>query len=70
MPGMGGIAAIRQIRALPGPAGGVKAIALTAYAGAADRRHALQEGMDAYLAKPVIIDVFYELVCELLEIDR
>ncbi|MDH3666582.1 MAG: response regulator [Paracoccaceae bacterium] len=70
MPGMGGIAAIRQIRAMPGPAGAVKAIALTAYAGAADRRHALAEGMDAYLAKPVVVDAFYDLVGKLLEIGR
>lgn len=70
MPGMGGIAAIRQIRAMSDPAGAVKAIALTAYAGAGDRRHASAEGMDAYLAKPVVVDAFYDLVRDLLDLGR
>lgn len=69
MPGTGGIAAIRRIRAMPGPDSAVKAIALTAYAGAADRRHALEQGMDAYLAKPVVVDEFYDLVRGLLDLD-
>ena len=67
MPGMGGLAAIRHIRALPGAPGQVRAVALTAYARAADRRTALAAGMDGYLAKPVIIGEFYELLDRLLD---
>ena len=66
MPRMGGLAAIRRIREMPGNAGQVRAVALTAYAGAADRRAALAAGIDAYLAKPVMIGEFYELLDRLL----
>jgi PAS domain S-box-containing protein len=45
---------IRKVRALPPEEGGhVPAIALTAYAGATDRRRALLAGFQTHLAKPV-----------------
>jgi CheY-like chemotaxis protein len=66
MPGTGGIAALRQIRALPGPVGSVPVVALTAYARSADRQLALDTGMDAYLAKPIVVAEFYDLVRQLL----
>ncbi len=66
MPGMGGIAAARRIRQLDGPAGSVPIVALTAYAASADRERALAAGMDAFLAKPVIVADFYELLRRLL----
>lgn len=66
MPGMGGIAALRRIRALGGAAGAVPVVALTAYAGNADRRKALEAGMDGYLAKPIIVGEFYQLLHRLL----
>jgi CheY-like chemotaxis protein len=66
MPGMGGIAAMRRLRALESDAGAVPVIALTAYARSADRKRALDAGMDAYLAKPVVVAEFYDLLRQLL----
>jgi len=66
MPGMGGIAAMRHLRALGGTAGAVPVVALTAYAGSADRQLALDAGMDAYLAKPIAVAEFYDLLRRLL----
>jgi len=66
MPGMGGIAAMRRLRALGGAAGAVPVVALTAYARSADRQLALDAGMDAYLAKPIVVAEFYDLLRRLL----
>jgi CheY-like chemotaxis protein len=66
MPGMGGIAAMRTLRALDGAAGAVPVVALTAYARSADRQMALDAGMDAYLAKPIVVAEFYDLLRRLL----
>ncbi|MHA1527755.1 MAG: response regulator [Alphaproteobacteria bacterium] len=69
MPGMGGIAAMRRLRALGGAPGAVPVVALTAYAGSADRQLALDAGMDAYLAKPIVVAEFYDLLNRLLPED-
>jgi CheY-like chemotaxis protein len=69
MPGMGGIAAMRHLRALGGAAGVVPVVALTAYARSADRQLALDAGMDAYLAKPIVVAEFYDLLRRLLPKD-
>jgi len=69
MPGMGGIAAMRRLRQMGGTAGGVPVVALTAYARSADRQMALDAGMDAYLAKPVVVTEFYDLLRRLLPAD-
>ena len=53
MPGMDGITATRRIRALPGPAGRVPILALTAEAAADEVRACLSAGMDAHVAKPI-----------------
>jgi CheY-like chemotaxis protein len=69
MPGMGGIAAMRRLRQIGGAAGSVPVVALTAYARCADRQMALDAGMDAYLAKPVMVTEFYDLLRRLLPAD-
>jgi PAS domain S-box-containing protein len=54
MPGADGHEFLRQVRGRPPRRGGaVPALALTAYAGADDRRRALQAGFQAHLPKPV-----------------
>jgi PAS domain S-box-containing protein len=53
MPGLDGHAATRRIRALPGPAGRVRILALTASAMPADMERSRAAGMDAHLTKPV-----------------
>lgn len=54
MTGENGYGFIRKVRALDPEAGGhIPAIAVTAYAGAADRRRALLAGFQMHLAKPV-----------------
>ncbi len=53
MPGLDGHAATRRIRALPGVAGRVRILALTASAMPADVERSRAAGMDAHLTKPV-----------------
>jgi CheY-like chemotaxis protein len=53
MPGMNGEEAARRIRQLPGPAGSVPIIALTANVVLSDRDQYIAAGMDACLPKPI-----------------
>ena len=53
MPGLDGLGATARIRALPGEAGRVPILALTASALPGDAARCLAAGMDAHLAKPV-----------------
>jgi signal transduction histidine kinase/DNA-binding NarL/FixJ family response regulator len=55
MPGMGGLAVARQIRALPGAAGRVPIIALTANVGADERLECQRAGMNDLLSKPAVL---------------
>jgi PAS domain S-box-containing protein len=52
MPGEDGCALLRAIRARGGALGRVPAVALTAYAGTADRVRVLEAGFQVHLAKP------------------
>ncbi len=53
MPVLGGIAAARRIRALPGPVSATPLIALTADAGEAERAEAMAAGMNDFVTKPI-----------------
>ena len=66
MTGENGYELIRKIRTLDPEAGGhIPAIALTAYAGAADRRRALLAGFQTHLAKPVDPDDLLAVILSL-----
>jgi CheY-like chemotaxis protein len=66
MPEEDGYTLIGRVRALcAGEGGRTPAIAVTAYAGRADRKRALDAGFDAHFAKPIDIDA---LVGTLLDI--
>jgi CheY-like chemotaxis protein len=66
MTGENGYELIRKIRLLDPEAGGhIPAIALTAYAGAADRRRALLAGFQTHLGKPVDPDDLLAVISSL-----
>ncbi len=63
MPVMDGIAATRQIRALAHPAANaVPIIAMTANAFQEDAQRCLDAGMNGHLAKPLDVDVFFQML--------
>lgn len=66
MGGENGYQFIRKVRSLPREAGGhIPAIALTAYAGSADRRRALLAGFQTHVAKPVEPDDLLTVILSL-----
>lgn len=68
MPGMNGYEATRAIRAGNHPdAVTIPIIAMTASAFSEDVQEALEAGMDAYIPKPVDMDVLCQTICSLLK---
>jgi CheY-like chemotaxis protein len=72
MPVEDGISLMRRIRARPGGDGGhIPAIALTAYASAADRDRAIAAGFQAHVAKPFepadVVRLVHDLTRPLLQ---
>jgi CheY-like chemotaxis protein len=65
-----GFALLRRVRALEGPARGVPAIALTAYARAEDRASALAVGYQLHLTKPIEPRELQAAVANLVEDSR
>ena len=65
MPELDGLAATRQLRALPPPAGQVPIVALTADVYTATRDRVKAAGMDRFLAKPVRPDDIEALLTQL-----
>ena len=67
MPRMDGVEAAREIRALPGDAGLVPIIALTADAQAGDRQAFFEAGMNGYAFKPFKQDQLVEAIEEFVQ---
>lgn len=67
MPDEDGLSFLRRVRALPADQGGrVPAVALTAYATAADRTRALRAGFNLFVSKPVDGQELVVLIANLL----
>ncbi|MCB4821358.1 hybrid sensor histidine kinase/response regulator [Roseicella aerolata] len=66
MPVLDGLEATRSIRALPGAAGRVPIMAMTAHAMQGDRDRCIAAGMDDYVSKPIDPEVFLATVERLL----
>jgi CheY-like chemotaxis protein len=61
MPEEDGYTLMRRVRALPVEEGGrTPSIAVTAYAGRADRARAIEAGFDAHYGKPIDIDTLID----------
>lgn len=68
MPGADGYALIRQVRSSE-KLRGLPAIALTAYASRKDREHALNEGFDDHVTKPVDVNLLMSAIARVLKRD-
>jgi CheY-like chemotaxis protein len=62
MPEVDGYMLVRRVRALPGPAGRIAAVALTAYGRPRDGQNAIDAGFQAYLTTPVDLEALQEAV--------
>ncbi len=62
MPEMNGIDATRAIRQLPGDKSLVPIVAVTANAHETDKEMCLAAGMNAFIPKPVDIELFYQTI--------
>ena len=70
MPVMDGLEAARRIRGLPGPAGAVPIVAMTANAMASDREACAGAGMDDFISKPIQPEAFLQTVAANLARDE
>ncbi len=61
MPGIDGLELTRRLKADPARRR-IRIVALTAYAMKADERKALAAGCDGYIAKPIDLDSFFNLI--------
>jgi signal transduction histidine kinase/ActR/RegA family two-component response regulator len=62
MPELDGAGAARAIRKIPGPAGRVPIVAMTANARAEDRQACVEAGMDGYVSKPIDMDALADAI--------
>ena len=67
MPVMDGLTATRAVRALPGPAGRVPIVALTANALRADGEACRAAGMDGHVAKPIDPETLFRTIAAALD---
>ncbi len=70
MPGMDGPTAAQKIRKIPGKAGQIPIIALTAHAGSTVRQAYLAAGMDDHIVKPVEPDLLFKTISTAIEMRR
>jgi two-component system cell cycle response regulator DivK len=63
LPDLSGLDATRQLKADPGTQA-IPIIAVTAFAMAGDEKRALDHGCDAYVAKPIVLRDFLNLIAE------
>jgi signal transduction histidine kinase/CheY-like chemotaxis protein len=70
MPELDGLDATRAIRVLPGAAGRVPIVAMTANARDEDRRACLAAGMDDYVSKPIDLDALQAAMARALAARR
>jgi len=61
LPDLSGLDATRQLKADPGTRA-IPVIAVTAFAMAGDEKRALEHGCDAYVAKPIVLKDFLNLI--------
>jgi PAS domain S-box-containing protein len=62
LPGEDGYALMKQVRALPGDAGRVPTIALTAYSDAASAERIRNAGFQLHVGKPIALDAFVRAI--------
>lgn len=67
LPGMGGLEAMKNLRAWPGSASRTPIIALTAHVLVGDRERCLTLGMDGYVSKPFTADSLHAEITRVLD---